>query len=241
MRASRTIEQRLGGSLANMSFAMMRGYLRSAQRRGVEMMHTARPFSYYRRVFYQGQSAPEVLKNLTGKRIVDVGCGYTPYAEDSMFRACHNAGIEFYGVDPLLGTDIKFGLKERMLARATGGRGIFNAEAPGLSMALNATAQELPFDDESVDEILCSYLMFVWIEDEEILAAILEEFLRVLKTAGQVKLYPLHEWRKLRFKNRRLLEVLTNFNIEQIFAHGGQDLRVMPSLLTRMTKTDAAN
>jgi hypothetical protein len=66
-----------------------------------------------------------------GKRIVDVGCGYTPYAEDSMFRACHDAGVKFYGIDPLIGTDIKFGLKERTLARATGGRGIFNAAGRG--------------------------------------------------------------------------------------------------------------
>jgi SAM-dependent methyltransferase len=237
MRANRTLEQKLGGPIANISFALMRGYLRSAQRRGVGMMHTARPFSHYRKVFYQGQSRAEVLTSLTGKRVVDVGCGYTPYAEDSMFRACHEAGIEFYGVDPLIGTDIKFGLKERALARATGGRGIFNPEAPGLSRALNASAQELPFDDQSIDEILCSYLMFVWIEDEAVLADILEEFLRVLKTGGQVKLYPLHEWRFMRFKNRRLLEALANFSIEQVFAHGGQDLRVMPSLLTELTKT----
>ncbi len=228
---------RLGGSIANISFALMRGYLRSAQRRGVGMMHTARPFSHYRKIFYPGQSRSQVLKSLSGKRIVDVGCGYTPYAEDSMFRACHDAGIEFYGVDPLIDTDIKFGLKERTLTRATGGRGIFNAEAPGLARALSTTAQELPFDDQSVDEILCSYLMFVWIEDEDILADILEEYLRVLKTGGQVKLYPLYEWRIMHFKNRRLRKVLTHFEIEQVFAHGGQDVRIMPSLLTRLTKT----
>lgn len=233
---SKAIEQRLGGPIANISFALMRGYLRSAQRRGVGMMHTARPFSHYRKVFYQAQSRSQVLENLKGKRVVDVGCGYTPYAEDSMFRACHDAGIEFYGIDPLIGTDFKFGLKERALVRATGGRGIFNAKAPGLSRALNTSAQELPFDDQSVDEILCSYLMFVWIEDEAILADILEEFLRVLKIGGQAKLYPLHEWRIMRFKNRRLRQVLAKFKIDQIFAHGGQDLRVMPSLLTRMTK-----
>jgi SAM-dependent methyltransferase len=237
MSASKTIEQRLGGPIANISFALMRGYLRSAQRRGVGMMHTARPFSHYRKVFYQGQSRSQVLKKLVGKRIVDVGCGYTPYAEDSMFRACHDAEIEFYGIDPLIGTDLKFGLKERALARATGGRGTFNADAPGLSRALSATAQELPFDDQSIDEILCSYLLFVWIEDEAILADILEEYLRVLKMGGQAKLYPLHEWRLMRFKNPRLLQVLKKFNIEQVFAHGGHDLRVMPSLLTRMTKT----
>ena len=236
MRRINAIEQKLGGPIANISFALMHGFVRSAQRRGVGMMHTARPFSYYRKVFYQGQSRSEVLQNLKGKRVVDVGCGYTPYAPDSMFRACHDAGIDFYGIDPLIGTDIKFGLKERTLARATGGRGIFNAGAPGLSRALSATAQELPFDDQSVDEILCSYLMFVWIEDEKMLADIFEEFLRVLKPGGQIKLYPLYEWRFMRFKNARLLEVLTGFKIKQTFTHGGWDLRVTPSLLTQMTK-----
>jgi ubiquinone/menaquinone biosynthesis C-methylase UbiE len=237
MKRNNIIEQKLGGPIANMSFALMHGYVHSAQRRGVGMMHTARPFSYYRKVFYRGQSRSAVLQNLKGKRVVDVGCGYTPYAPDSMFRACHDAGIEFYGIDPLIGTDINFGLKERMLARATGGRGIFDAEAPGLSRALSATAQELPFDDQSVDEILCSYLMFVWIEDEKILADIFKEFLRVLKPGGQIKLYPLYEWRLMDFKNVQLLEVLKSFRIKQTFTHGGRDLRVSPSLLTRMTKT----
>ena len=236
MRRINAIEKKLGGPIANLSFALMHGYVRSAQRRGVSMMHTARPFSYYRKVFYQGQSRSAVLHSLKGKRVVDVGCGYTPYAPDSMFRACHDVGVEFYGIDPLIGTDIKFGLKERTLARATGGRGIFNAEAPGLSRALSATAQMLPFDDQSVDEILCSYLMFVWIEDEEILADIFEEFLRVLKPGGQIKLHPLYEWRFMRFKNARLQEVLTGYKIKQTYTHGGMDLRITPSLLTQMTK-----
>lgn len=238
MSARKSIEQKLGGPVANVSFALMRGYLRSAQRRGVGMMHTARPFSYYRKVFYRGQSSSSVLTSLQGKRIVDVGCGYTPYADDSMFRACYEAGVEFYGVDPLIGTDIKFGIKERALARATGGRGNFNRRAPGLSRALAATAQDLPFDDQSVDEILCSYLMFVWIEDEKILAEILEEFHRVLKPGGTAKLYPLFEWRYMRFSNKRLLSIVDGFNIKQRFAHGGLDARVMPSLLTQMTKIE---
>ena len=120
------LEQGLGRPIANMSFVVMHGYIRSIQRRGVAMMHTARPFAYYRKVFYQNQSKSAVLNSLQDKRVVDVGCGYTPYAEDSMFRACHDAGIEFYGVDPLVGTDIKFGFNERALARATGGSGYFS-------------------------------------------------------------------------------------------------------------------
>jgi SAM-dependent methyltransferase len=230
------LEQGLGRPMANMSFAMMQTYLRSAQRRGVGMMHTARPFALYRKMFYGGQSRSAVLESLQGKRIIDVGCGYTPYAEDSMFRACHSAGIEFYGVDPLLGTDIKIGFKERALARATGGSGIFNHRPPGLSKALSASAQKLPFGDHSVDEILSGYLLFVWIEDEKVLADILCEFQRVLKPGGRIKLFPLYEWRLMRFKNRRLKKLLANFTIEQTFVHGGLDWRVMPSMHTQMTK-----
>ena len=231
-----TLEQGLGRPVANMSFAMMQTYLRSAQRRGVDMMHTARPFALYSKMFYRSQPRPAVLKSLEGKRIIDVGCGYTPYAEDSMFRACHIAGIEFYGVDPLIGTDIKFGFRERALARATGGSGLFNNHPPGLSKALSASAQELPFDDQSVDEILSSYLLFVWIEDEKVLADILGEFQRVLKPGGRIKLFPLYDWRLMRFKNKRLKNVLANFKIVQTFVHGGRDWRVMPSMLTEMTK-----
>ena len=234
--AKRLIEQGLGRPIANVSFAMMHRQVRSIQRSGVAMMHTARPFSYYRKVFYRNHSKSAVLQSLRGKRIIDVGCGYTPYADDSMFRVCHDEGIEFYGVDPLIGNDIKFGFKERAMARAMGSRGRFNPEAPGLSKALSAFAQELPFEDGSVDQILCSYLLFVWIEDEDDLADILSEFHRVLKPGGMVKLYPLYEWRYVPRRSSELQAVLNRFSIEQSFVHGGLDFRVTPSMLTELTK-----
>ncbi|MFT7286896.1 MAG: SAM-dependent methyltransferase [Halieaceae bacterium] len=230
------LEQGLGPPIANASFAMMQGYIKSVQRRGVDMLHTARPFDHYRKVFFQGESRSRVLQGLKGKRVIDVGCGYTPYAPDSMFRACHDAGVDFYGVDPLLGTDITFGFRERALARATGGSGYFSKHAPGLAKALPTGAQDLPFEEASIDLILCSYLLFVWIEDEALLADILEEFLRVLKPGGVVKMYPLNEWRVKQFKSARLKRILGNFTIEQTFVHGRGDLRVMPSMLTEMSK-----
>lgn len=223
--------------IANISFAMMHRYVRSLQRYGVSMMHTARSFGYYRKVFYKNQARTTVLASLEGKRIVDVGCGYTPFAEDSMFRVCHDAGIEFYGVDPVIAGDIAFGPRERAMAIVTGGGGVFNAKAPGLNKALSIRAENLPFDDGSVDEVLCSYLLFVWVEEEEALADILGEFLRVLKPGGVVKLYPLYEWRLIRFKSQRLKSILANFSIEQTFVHGGRDMRVTPSLLTEMVKS----
>ena len=232
----RLLEKQFGPSIANMSFAMMHRQVHAVQKRGVSMMHTARPFAYYRKVFYKRHSEADVLDSLVGKTVVDVGCGYTPYADDSMFRVCHDQAIEFYGIDPLIGEDIKFGVKDRALARALGSRGRFSTQPPGIANAISASAQDLPFEDNSVDELLCSFLLFVWIEDESALADILEEFLRVLKPGGVVKLYPLYEWRRMQFSNSKLNSVLSSFTIEQSFVHGGLDFRVTPAMLTELTK-----
>ncbi len=234
----RLFENHFGKPIANLSYAVTHRQVRAIERGGIKMMHTARPFSYYRRVFYQGQCATRVIEQLKGKTIVDVGCGFTPFSSDSMFQACHKAGIDFYGVDPQLDSVTGFELKDRLLARAMGSRGRFNVNAPGLSKALSARAESLPFDDESVDEILCSYLLFVWIEDEAILAEILGEFLRVLKPGATIKLYPLHEWRFMDFKNKDLIKLLSTVTIEQRFVHGGLDFRVTPAMLTQITKSD---
>ncbi|MEM8497953.1 MAG: class I SAM-dependent methyltransferase [Pseudomonadota bacterium] len=222
--------------IADVSVAMMQGYIRSARKRGIGMMHTARPFSYYRKVFYSGQSSNKVIRALQGKRVVDVGCGYTPYATDSMFRACHDANIEFFGVDPLIQKDITFSVRARILARATGGRGRFSTSAPGIERAISTTADDMPFDDSSVDEILCSYLLFVWIEDEQVLADILDEFLRVLKPGGVAKIFPQQTWRQYEFSNPRLDALLSEFDLLQTFVHGGHDWRVQPAMLTRLTR-----
>lgn len=203
-------------------------------------MHTARPFAYYRKVFYAGQSEREVLHDLRSKRVLDVGCGYTPFADDSMFRACYEHDIEFYGIDPLLESIPQFGLKERALARALGSHGRFNPKAPGLNRAIAARAQELPFESASVDEILCSYLLFVWIENQVELAAILKEFARVLEPGGILKLYPLYEWGRLDICEPQLHSVLQGFAIEQSFVHGGLDVRITPAMLTSFTKLDGS-
>ena len=230
------LNRRFGRPVANASFAMLRGYIRSARRRGVSILHTARPFSYYRKIFFDAEPRESLLERLQGKRIVDIGCGYTPYASDSMFRACHDAGIEFYGVDPLIRPDMTFDFRSRALARATGGRGNFNAGAPGLERALCGTAEDLPFEENSVDEILCSYLLFVWIDDPAALTGILDEFFRVLKPGGVAKIYPLDEWHRFRFRNREIRRALDQFSASQTFVHGGGDWRVQPAMLTRLTK-----
>ena len=106
----------------------------------------------------------------------------------------------------------------------------------GLGRPLANTAQDLPFEDASVDEILCSYLLFVWIEDEEALADILDEFLRVLRPGAVAKLYPLHEWRFMRFRSKRLQDALGRFELRQHFVHGHGDWRVTPGMMTVLRK-----
>jgi len=237
-RSLKLFENHFGKPIANLSYAMTHRQLRAIERGGIKMMHTARPFSYYRKVFYQGQCATRVIEQLNGKKIVDVGCGFTPFSSDSMFQACQKAGGDFYGIDPQLDSVARFTLKDRLLARAMGSRGRLNVNAPGLSKALSARAESLPFNDQSIDEILCSYLIFVWIEDEAILAEILGEFLRVLKPGATIKLYPLHEWRLMNFENKELIRLLNTVTIEQRFVHGGLDFRVTPAMLTQITKSN---
>jgi ubiquinone/menaquinone biosynthesis C-methylase UbiE len=232
----RIIEQRITRPLANISFAVMNSQVRAIEKSGIRMMHTARPFWYYRRVFFQGQCAKTVLNELKGKVVVDVGCGYTPFADDSMFQACHKAGIEFYGIDPLLAKQVNIRFKDRMLARAMGSSGNFDHTPQNQSKAISAYADKLPFADQSVDQILTSFLLFVWIKDEAALAKIFREFLRVLKPGGIAKLYPLPEWRLMNFKSIELIEVLEQFAIKQAFVHGGLDFRVTPAMLTEMSK-----
>ncbi len=236
MYTKESLNHRIGRPVANASFAMLRGYVRSARRRGVSMLHTARSFSHYRKIFFDAEARKSLLERLQGKRIIDVGCGYTPYASDSMFRACHDAGIEFYGVDPLIRPDMTFDFRSRALARATGGEGSFNAGAPGLERALSTTAQELPFEDGSIDEILCGYLLFIWIDDPAAVIDILDEFYRVLKPGGVAKIYPLDDWRWFRFRNPQLDRALDQFSASQTFVHGRGDWRVQPGMLTRLAK-----
>ena len=202
---------RLGAPLANASFAVMNRAIGRMRWFGVDIMHTARSFDVYRRMFYQNRPAPVVLASLQGKRVVDVACGYTPYAPDSMFQACHSADIEFYGVDPVLSETLVPGFADRALSKWTGGSGEFLKHPPGIERALSATAQSLPFEDGSVDEILCGFLLWVWIEDDQVLADVLQEASRVLRPGGSLKVFPLPQWRKLAPRNPALRRALSDF------------------------------
>lgn len=125
------LPDRLGVPLANASFAVMNRAIGRMRWLGIDILHMARSFAVYRRMFYRNRPASRVLGSLQGRRVVDVACGYTAHAPDSMFQARHATGIEFYGVDPVLSEPLVPGMADRILARWTGGSGAFLDDPPG--------------------------------------------------------------------------------------------------------------
>lgn len=193
------------------------------------IINTARPFAYYCKVFFNNQSKMTTLSNLQGKKLVDIGCGYTPYTEDSMFRACYDAGIEFYGVDPIIEDNITFSARDSVFTRLTGGTGRIDPAAPGLERAISATADKLPFADNEIDTILSCWLIPIWINKEEELLNIFTEFHRILKVGGHISLYPMPDWNSFRLKNRELKSLLKNFNFTQKFIYEPFNLLYPPT------------
>jgi SAM-dependent methyltransferase len=231
-----SMTDRLGAPLADTSFAVMHHALGGMRLLGVDILHTARSFATYRRMFYGNRPAAAVLASLAGKRVVDLACGYTPYAPDSMFQACRAAGIDFYGVDPVLSDPLTAGVSDRLLARWTGGSGEFLSAPPGLERALDATAESLPFADGCVDEMLCGFLLWVWLRDERVLADVFDEAARVLRPGGSMKLFPLPRWRWLRPREPALREALDCFDVSQRFVRGHRRSRTLSAMSTTLVR-----
>ena len=201
------------------------------------VISTGRSFAYYRRIFFANRSSHEVLQALAGKRVVDVGCGLTPYVSDSMFQVCRERGIEFFGVDPKFADDFKLSLLDIATVRAVGGRGRIRRQAPGLERCLDTTADQLPLEDESVALILSNFLLYAWIRDEETLENIYREFHRVLNDQGEVRIYPTPKLDAARIRHPGLREVLDKFEISQRFSARWLNLaQYPPAYLTKMKK-----
>ena len=206
-------------ALAAATFKTARRLTSAYHRLSLPIISTGRSFHYYRQIFFGGRSAASVLSALQGQRILDIGCGLTPFVSDSMFQACYRAGIDFYGVDPKLAGGFTFGLFDRAKVRATGG-GTMNANAPGIEHRIGATADALPFDDGSVDTILSCYLLFAWISDEAALEAIFRELDRVLKPGGAIMIFPAPHYDRALIRRAGLRQLLDSFAIEQRFFSG---------------------
>ena len=156
--------------------------------------------------------------------------------DQSAFQACRAAGIEFYGVDPVLSERVSPGVGDRLLARWTGGSGEFLSNPPGLERALDAMAGSLPFADESVDEMLCGFLLWVWLREERALAEVFDEAARVLKPGGCLRLFPLPRWRWLRPRDPVLADVLAGFDVSQRFVLGHRRSRTLAAMSTTLVR-----
>jgi SAM-dependent methyltransferase len=230
------IQEQIQPTLARMTFRSLHRFTNAYSRFSLPVVSTGRSFAYYRRIFFDCNSSTRVLRQLQDQRVLDIGCGLTPYVEDSMFQACRRAGVEFYGVDPKLEKGFTFGPFDRAMIRATGG-GRVNPRAPGLERGVATTADDLPFDDESVDLVISCYLLFAWIADESILDGIFREFYRVLKPGGMVKIFPAPHFAASKIRQSGLRQLMRSFAIEEeFFAGAWPATRFPPAYMRTMRK-----
>lgn len=223
-------------TVAEAAFQVMAFNQQVFDRLRIPVISTARPFAFYRKVFFDGASHQGVLSELKGKTLIDVGCGLTPFCHDSMYQECFRAGIPFYGIDPKLNGAFKFGLFDRLKAFGTGAAATPDPNAPGLDKALPAFANELPFEDHGVDVILSSWLLFAWIKDHDLLAQIFTEFDRILRPGGSIRFYPSMHWDSIARRYPALAELGERYHIEQRFLMGLNPASLPPSYVTLMHK-----
>lgn len=216
-RRKSLLQQRVRSSLTSLTFRGMTANSRLYELFSLPVISTGRSFAYYRRIFFDNRSESALLSALEGQRIVDVGCGLTPYVSDSMFQVCRKAGIDFYGVDLKLAEGFKIGPREVAMIRAVGSRGRIHRYAVGLDKAIGAPADELPFEDESVDLVLSCFLLYAWIQNEDVLEKIYREFDRVLNPGGEVRIYPAPDLCINRIRHTGLQQVMGGFEIDKAF------------------------
>jgi len=231
------LDRGLQSTLSALTFRSLKANADFYELFSLPVISTGRSFAYYRKIFFGNRSQREVLRALVGKRVVDVGCGLTPYVSDSMFQICRKQGIEFFGVDPKFSEGFRLSPMDVARIRVVGGRGKICPNAPGLENCLGATADDLPFDDGSIDIILSNFLLYAWIQDEYVLEKIYREFHRVLNDGGEVRIYPAPELDLEGIRNTGLREVMNQFEIRQRFSAKWLNLgKYPPAYITTMRK-----
>ena len=225
-------ERELHSRLSALTFRGLKANADFYDHFSIPVISTGRSFAYYRKIFFDNCSRREVLGRLEGKRVVDVGCGLTPYVSDSMFQACQKQGIDFFGVDPKFAEGFSLSPMDVAKIRAVGGRGKICRQAPGLEKCFGTFADDLPFDDGSIDLILSNFLLYAWIQDEEILENIYREFYRVLNNGGEVRIYPAPQLDVDKIRYAGLREVMNQFEIRQRFSARWLNLAMYPPAYT---------
>ncbi len=223
-------------ALTRLTFQIMHASMALYGKFNIPVISTTRPLRFYRRALFDNQSKQQLHKDLQGKVLVDVGCGLTPFIEDSMFQWCRRHGIDFYGVDPKVKDGFKFGVFDRLKSMATGARTIPNPAIAGLDKTIATYANELPFEDQSVDIILSCWLVLSWIHDDDLLHNIFQEFDRILKPGGSIRIFPTGSVAQLQQKYPQLWQILKHYQIEQRFMVSADIGSVPPAYTTRFSK-----
>ena len=222
--------------IARTTYLTLRAEVVAARWVGMSMLSTSRSFGLYRRIFFEGRTAQEVLDTVRNEVVVDIGCGFTPYFSDSMFQTCEAEGIAFYGVDPVLAEGMRSPWYSRTVAHLAGSFGRYLQHPPGQERMLGVYADAIPLETACVDRILASMSLFIWVDDEEVLAGIFTEFARLLRVGGQVHIYPHPPWNHLSCKNPRLHRAFDAFDITQAFVITGNPVAAPPAYRTIFTK-----
>lgn len=227
-------------TLAKITFHVMHTTMAAYDRFNIPVISTTRPLRFYRKALFKGISKQQLKKELKNKTLVDIGCGLTPFIEDSMFQWCRRHGIDFYGVDPKVKDGFKFGIFDRVKSFATGARTTPNPDIAGLDKTIATYANELPFDDNSVDIILSCWLVFSWIRDEALLSEVFTEFDRILKPGGTLRIFPTGHIDQLKSKYPSLNSILSNYDVEQTFMASADIGSIPPAFASIFTKTHAS-
>lgn len=181
------IINKLQQQLSYRTFDVARAVTELSNRSRLPVLSTGRTFRYYRQAFFESRSETEVFQELQDKIILDIGCGLTPFVKGSFFQRCHDHNIQCYGVDPKIAHFDYTWLDELAVWAMRGQR--IDRQAPGSERHIGAYAHDLPLQDQSVDLVLSSWFLFVWIREQP-LYDILQELHRVLKPGGQVRIAP---------------------------------------------------
>lgn len=162
---------------------------------------TARDADYYRGSFFPEceteQDLLDYLNQNNGKLVMDVGSGLThknPYSLINVVARDKKTKAIFLGIEPRIGegqeafgrkdkrdliSAIRRRRKERLLVGTPGQKYAIAAEVPGLAL-----------ENGQVDIILSSFLIGYWITKREKLLEIFQEFWRLLREGGEIRLHP---------------------------------------------------
>ena len=225
--------------LSRLSFRILHSSMAVYSAFNIPVISTTRPFRFYRKMLFNDQSKQQLQQELQGKTLVDIGCGLTPFIEDSMFQWCRRNGIDFYAVDPKVKDGFRFGLFDHLKSLATGARTRPNPNIDGLEKTVATYANQLPFADDSVDIILSCWLVFSWIHDDALLTDIFREFSRVLKPGGSVRIFPTGSVSQIQTQYPELWKMLAGWHMEQDFKASANISNVPPAFTTHFYKPPA--